>query len=379
MFGKIIFTQFKMAIRSKKYMFWTMAFPLLLGTLFYFAFGSVYENNMKSDSIPVVIEIEDSALKEIPGIEDRESLPFIQMIEELEYEDGTAIIKETAVTGHEEAEKLLTDGEIAGIITIRGIDDISLRIKDNGRNESMLSGIISEYKLQADSIMNGAPIKSLEFIEAKGMAGDNKDPFIAYFYNLIAMVCIQGAVAAMNVIVNSQANQTTTGIRIDSSPVKKVIFELGQLIAVAIMQLIIITIALIYFIFILKLKFGGNLLLVFLTSYLASIIGVSLGFMFAHFGNMSQSKKESILMVFVLGGGFLSGLMVANMKVIIEQHAPWFNRINPSAVITDAFYSLNVFGVGDRYYRSVAYMVILSLAMLIIGCLLSRRTSYKSL
>ena len=147
MFGKIIFTQFKMAIRSKKYMFWTMAFPLLLGTLFYFAFGSVYENNMKSDSIPVVIEIEDSALKEIPGIEDRESLPFIQMIEELEYEDGTAIIKETAVTGHEEAEKLLTDGEIAGIITIRGIDDISLRIKDNGRNESMLSGIISEYKL----------------------------------------------------------------------------------------------------------------------------------------------------------------------------------------------------------------------------------------
>ena len=379
MFGKIIITQFKMSIRSKKYMFWTMAFPLLLGTLFYFAFGTIYDTEMKSEPIPIVIEIEDSALSEIPGITDRDSLPFIQMMEELKYEDGTLMLEEKEAADHSAAEKLLEDGEIDGIITIKGINDINLRIRENGIDESILSSIICEYKLQADAMLSGQPINVTEFVSAKGMAGDNKDPFIAYFYNLIAMVCIQGAVAALNVIVNSQANQSTTGMRIDSSPVNKGIFELAQLIAVAIIQIIIITIALTYFIFILGLKFGGNLLLVYLTSYLASIVGVSLGFMFAHFGKIDQSKKESILMVFVLGGGFMSGLMVSNMKALVEQHAPWFNRINPSAVITDAFYSLNIFGVGDRYYRSIMYMVLVSAVMLIIGCALSRRTSYKSL
>ena len=305
MFGKIIITQFKMSIRSKKYMFWTMAFPLLLGTLFYFAFGTIYDTEMKSEPIPIVIEIEDSALSEIPGITDRDSLPFIQMMEELKYEDGTLMLEEKEAADRSAAEKLLEDGEIDGIITIKGINDINLRIRENGIDESILSSIICEYKLQADAMLSGQPINVTEFVSAKGMAGDNKDPFIAYFYNLIAMVCIQGAVAALNVIVNSQANQSTTGMRIDSSPVNKGIFELAQLIAVAIIQIIIITIALTYFIFILGLKFGGNLLLVYLTSYLASIVGVSLGFMFAHFGKIDQSKKESILMVFVLGGGFM--------------------------------------------------------------------------
>ena len=84
-------------------------------------------------------------------------------------------------------------------------------------------------------------------------------------------------------------------------------------------------------------------------------------------------------MVVILGGGFMSGLMMQDMKIIIEQKAPWFNRINPSAVITDAFYSLNIFGIGPRYYRSIMYMVILSSVMLITGCLLSRKSSYKSL
>ena len=56
-----------------------------------------------------------------------------------------------------------------------------------------------------------------------------------------------------------------------------------------------------------------------------------------------------------------------------------FFDIVSAAVITDAFYSLNVFGVGPRYYRAIMYILITSGVMLLIGCLLSRRTSYKSL
>ena len=471
MFGRIVFTQIKMALRSKKYMFWTMAFPLLLGSLFYFSFSSIYESN-KSEPIPVVIEVTDNAIDEYKVMQafsnldsdkmsddledyytdkataeamgqdfdeeapidedvldkmddvksyddmklfdlndfpfdylkvdkseiddiDQSSLPFMKVMDELEYEDGTKMIDQVKVNSHEEAEKLLEDGDIAGIITVDSMKDINLLVNGNGVKHSILSSIISEYRLQvdkaidtinedsdnlekSDAIMDEST-KSMEFVEAKGMAGDNKDPFISYFYNLIAMICIMGSTASLNVIVNNQANQTNTGMRFDCAPARKSYCELAQLVAVGIMQIAIIAITLTYLIFILKLNFGGDILVIYLTSFLASIIGVSLGHMVAHIGKMAADKKEAILMAIILGGGFMSGLMYGDMKIIMEQKAPWFNRINPSSVITDAFYALNVFGVGPRYYRAVTYMAIVSFVMLVIGFVLSRKSSYKSL
>ena len=84
-------------------------------------------------------------------------------------------------------------------------------------------------------------------------------------------------------------------------------------------------------------------------------------------------------MTFVLGGGFLSGLMLGDMKGMIEEKCPIINRINPSAVISEAFTSLNLFGVGDRYYRSMITVVAMTLVLTILGMLLSGRKQYASL
>ena len=62
MFGRICIAELKRLVRSKKYMFWTFAFPIMLGTLFYFAFSTIY-NSQKSETIPVVIEVTDNAFK----------------------------------------------------------------------------------------------------------------------------------------------------------------------------------------------------------------------------------------------------------------------------------------------------------------------------
>ena len=471
MFGRICIAELKKLIRSKTYMIWTFAFPLVLGTLFYFAFSTIY-SSQKSETIPVVIEVTDGAINEYKTLEafsnldkdkisedfeeyytekataeamgetfnkeeplseevvdnieavknyedmkdfnldlfpyeylkcDRSQvdnisasdLPFIKVIEDLKYDEGTKMVKQVQVSSHEEAEKLLSDGDIAGIITVDSMTDIHLLVNGNGVKHSILSTIISEYKLEvgkaidtinndnsnlekSDEIMDEST-ESIDFIEAKKMAGENQDPFVSYFYNLIAMVAIMGAMASLNLIVNSQANQSDTGIRIDCSPTVKLIHELAQLTAVVVLQTVIILFTLTYLIYILKINFGGDISYIYLTTFLASLVGDTLGFMIAHFGKLTGDKKEAILMVIMLGGGFLSGLMYGDMKMIVEQKAPWFNRINPSAVITDAFYSLNVFGVGPRYYRAIMYILITSGIMLLIGCLLSRRSSYKSL
>jgi len=471
MFGRICIAELKRLVRSKKYMFWTFAFPIMLGTLFYFAFSTIY-SSQKSETIPVVIEVTDNAIneykvlqafsnldtdqmsndleqyyedkavaeamgesfdKEIPisdetmdKIEDvqsyddmkkydladfpydylkvdrseidnisKDDLPFIKVLNDLTYDDGNKMVEEVEGITHEEAEKMLSDGDIAGIITVDSMQDIYLLVNGNGVKHSILSTIISEYKLEAgkaidtinddhENLERSSEImdestESIEYIEAKSTAGDNKDPFIAYFYNLIAMIAIMGSTASLNVIVMSQANQSDVGIRVDMSPSIKIIHELAQLLAVVILQSIILIFTLTYLIFILGINFGGNITFIYLTTLLAGLVGDTLGFMIAHFGKIAIDKKEAFLMAIFLGGGFMSGLMYGDMKIIVEQKAPWFNRINPSAVITDAFYALNVFGVGPRYYRALMYILITSGVMLLIGCILSRRSSYKSL
>lgn len=468
MFGRIFMARLKSAVRSKKYMFWTLFFPLGLGTLFYFAFNSVYDS-VKSEPIPVAVEVTDAAINEYKVMQsfallDRDKLekdveqynidkataeamgqdfneeapisedalktlqdvksfddmikvpldtfdtkyltedtgsikasdlPFIQVIEDLEFENGTKMIEQVPYKDRADAENLLKDGDIAGIITVNGLRDIKLLVNGEGVKHSILSSIISEYLLQVDLTIDrinetpdeteemedaiDASTLSLDYVSAKSTGGENKDPFITYFYNLIAMVCIMGSIASMSGVVSSQANQNVTGIRIDSSPVNKAVLELAELSAVTLIQIVINMIMLTYLIFILKLKFGGDIDMIYLTTILASTVGTSFGFLIGHLGRMKMEAKEGLLMVLILGGGFLSGLMYGDMKGIIEENCPIINRINPSAVITDAFLSLNLYGVGSHYYRSVTYILIVDAVMLTIGIILSRRKSYRSL
>lgn len=468
MFGQLFIARLKIAVRSKKYMFWTLFFPIALGTLFYFAFNSIYDST-KSRPIPVVIEASDKAVNEYkvmqafsmldrdklsedmvqyntlkataeamgnefneeppmseekldilndvdsfdamtqvpldtfnkeyltddPDKLDMSDLPLVKVLNGLEYENGTKMIEQISCSDHDEADKLLRDGDIAGIITINGLRDINLMVNGEGVNHSILSSIISRYLLQVDLTIDkinenpeesesmeeaiDASTLNLDYIDAKSTGGENKDPFIAYFYNLIAMICIMGSIASLNSVVNAQANQEATGIRIDSSPVNKALLELANLAAVTFIQIILIIITLTYLLYGLKLNFGGDTALIYLTAVLASTVGTSLGFFVGHVGKMKLEIKESILMAFILGGGFLSGLMYGDMKIIIEDSCPLFNRINPSAVISDAFLALNLYGPGIQYYKSIMYILIVDIVMLTVGVILSRKKSYRSL
>lgn len=78
MFGRICIAELKKLIRSKTYMIWTFAFPLVLGTLFYFAFSTIY-SSQKSETIPVVIEVTDGAINEYKTCSTREIQRFITL------------------------------------------------------------------------------------------------------------------------------------------------------------------------------------------------------------------------------------------------------------------------------------------------------------
>lgn len=76
---------------------------------------------------------------------------------------------------------------------------------------------------------------------------------------------------------------------------------------------------------------------------------------------------------------FLAGLMNSNMKDLVEKHAPIINRINPAALISDAFYCINVYNDTARYYRNLVTLAVMSAAFVMASFLLIRRNRYDSI
>ena len=258
--------------------------------------------------------------------------------------------------------------------------------------QSILSNIVSAYRQKTeflqDSMSRGEAAymeavkfvsTDIEYVANKSMAGENKDPYVAYFYNLIAMLCMLGSISAMDMFISVQPNATNTGLRIGASGVSRLKYDAAIFLAVTTLEMACAGIALVYLVGILGIKFGGSVGMIALTSALGGVLGVALGYMVSHLGHLSYNAKNSILTIITLGGGAISGLYMVQLKAIVEAKAPIVNRINPMSVITDAFYSLNIFGVGDRFWRSILTMIALITGLIIIGALLGRRDQYESL
>ncbi len=384
MFLNVFVNRFKIVLRSVDAILWSLAFALALGTLFYFAFKSIYKNAMNVTVDVAVVE----------GEELYDSGSIGNMLKELTYEDGTKMLNIKNVD-MEEARKLLDakEPEVSGIIDLREMSDIKLIVNESGLEASMLGGIVSVLRQYSSIIVEtiksnpaniDTVVKSFDtevkgLVKSEPITGDNKDPYVTYFYNLIAMMAVMASMSGVAIPESCQANQSEVGKRVDCSPVNRVLYELSGLLSAAIIKISITVIGLCYFIFVLKIDFGGDLPYIFMTAILATLLGLSLGFFIGHIGSFSKKTRENILTTVVVAGGFLSGLMVANIKSLIEVKCPIINRINPSAVISDAFYTLNMYGVSDRFYHSIIYIVGLTVVFIVAGLIMSRRKSYASL
>ena len=67
------------------------------------------------------------------------------------------------------------------------------------------------------------------------------------------------------------------------------------------------------------------------------------------------------------------------MKDLVEKNMPVINRINPAALISDAFYSINVYDDMSRYYRNLFTLAVMSITLVTASFLLIRRESYDSI
>lgn len=372
---------FKILVHNKSMMLWSVAFVIILGTLFYVSFGNIYEQELIK-SIKVAAVIDDAEVAQ----------SFDDMIAgiSLDEENGERLLDISDVTDMDEAKALLADGEIEGIFYSEN-GELKLIVYENGLAQSILASVVGKYHqittIIADMSVNAPdkiPMALAELllgetrnIEKKTTDG-SMDVYISYFYNLIAMACLLAIDSGIHVTVNTQANLSTVGARKCVSGANSVSCTVSGLLASVVVQCLCSLVGLLYLVM-LGVDFGNRTAYIALAIICGCFAGVSMGFFIGSIGRFSANTKNSIGTAFMLVCCFLSGLMVGNMRMIVEELCPVINKINPAVLISDSFYALNIYDTHDRYFNNLITLLIMSVVFITAGALLGRRKKYASI
>ena len=379
----------KTLFRSKALIFWTFAFPIILGTFFKMAFSDI-ENSEKLDIIDIAIVDNDNFNNDIV---------FKNTFKELSDKNSGNYMFNVRYTTLDECKKLLEEEKVSAYILFND-DDINVSVNKSGINETVTKYVIDEVQSKkviltniitkelesnnymvnyeeivslANNIMNNSKAKF------KDISRSNLSYTMIEFYTLIAMSCLYGSMLSMYIINYILPNMNSVGKRISVSGIKKLSLLISSLISSYIVQVVGIFILFIYTIFVLKVDYGNNIDKVILLMLTGSFAGLSLGVLVSSLIKTNENAKTGILVGITMLMCFMSGMMGITMKYIIDKNVRVLNLINPASMITDGFYSLYYYDTFNRYYFNVISLLVFSIVMLLISYSSLRRQRYDSI
>lgn len=387
----------KTLFRNKTLIFWTFAFPILLGTFFNMAFSDI-EKKEQLDIIDIAIV--DNTYFQTNTI-------YKTAFEELSNKKNKNRLFNTKYVKASSAKELLEDGKITGYLILTE-EKPTVVVAKNGINETILKEVVEEINETTNIMTNIAreEIKKENFdsnerlqsfyaniykqvlekinssqntTNIKDISSANLSYTMIEFYTLIAMTCLYGGILGVYAINQTLANMSNKGKRIAVSPTSKIKLILSSVLASYIVQLIGLILLYLFTIFILKVDYGTNYPLVILLSLAGSLAGLSLGVFLASTLKTSENKKTGIVIAITMLCSFLSGMMGITMKYVIDKNIPIINKLNPANMITDGLYSLYYYTTNNRFYFNLISLLIFSIILIIISIFSLRRQKYDSI
>ncbi|MEO3944765.1 ABC transporter permease [Gorillibacterium sp. CAU 1737] len=381
MFGHIMLTRMKCLLRDRQLMFWTLFFPLILGTFFQMAFSNLDKTESFKPIAAAVIE--NDAYK---------NNSFFRQLMDTVSEGDSRIFNLTRTVTAEEANQLLEAGDIVGYYTADG-NQVSLTVKSSGINQSIMKSFADQY-LQTSSaveeiiqtnpqaLQNGILSKLSDELDLMKEVPIGSAPLslsVNYFYTLIAMACFYGSFLGLKEVTDIQADLSNCAMRVNMSPVHKFKAFLAGMTGALIIHFAEILILLAYVTQILKVDFGSKTGYVLATAFLGCVLGLSFGSLISAAFKKNENTKTAILLTSIMIGSFLAGMMAMNMKYQVMKYMPILSYLNPVNLLTDALYSLYYYDTLDRYLLNMGLMGAFAAVFCLGTYLIIRRRKYASL
>lgn len=379
-------TNFKYALlrlmRNKANLFWILVFPIVLGCFFKIAFSNITASE-SFHTIPVAVVEGDNA----------DATAFHTMIEQLSGDSEDAMLSAT-FCDDKKARTLLEKGKVDGIFYTTDTVELAVNsdLSDASINQSILQSLLTQYYLNRDLIVqilttNPGNIESL--VDSIGQSVDtrkevsltrnNTDTYDQYFYNLIAMACLYTAMGGINLAINNSANLSSLAARKTLAPAKRAALIGTELLAIILFESLLNMVSFLFIVTVLGVHMTTHLGLAMLTILISTTFSITFGMFLGCVGPKSEGGKTGLMFAVVMPLCFLSGLMMGTMRMVVEKYAPFVNRINPAALISDSFYALNNYDTLTRYTGNILTLLLMTVLFLIISILVTRRKTYASL
>lgn len=364
----------KILLKNKSLIFWTFIFPILLGTLFKMAFSNIENSEtLKIIDIAVVNDVNfnnDVTLKET--------------IKYLSDETNEDKLFNTKYVDKDSASELLKNNDISGYIEVKN-NNVIVNVNKNGINETIIKYVVDEVirnnKIYENFIKEGRnPYEITSAVKSKlnNISNENLSYTNIEFYTLLAMTALYGGLISMFISNKHQPNISAAGKRTSISCIKKSTLIFTNLLASYIIEVIGLFIVLAYTIYVLKADFGPNLALVILITLAGALSGLAIGLVISLL-KVKENAKTGILIGTTMMMSFFSGMYGITMKYVIDKNIPVINKINPTSLITDAYYSLYYYDTYSRYITNLVLLLLISGLLIGVSIIKLRRNRYDSI
>ncbi len=381
MISHLLQYRLKCFLKDRQMIFWTLAFPLLLATLFNLAFANLSEIGTFT-AIPVAVVIDE---------DNPQNRALKSALETVSTQTGGGGLFSLFQTDDTTARQLLSANQVDGIIFADS--SLHLEVQKSGLNQTVIKSFLDEY-IQTSQALSQMTVLSPEirletllpvvqdrrdYIAAVPVGKDQLDPAVIYFYSLMAMTALYGGFWGLRIVNENQANLSNQGARVSVAPVHKLLRLVVDIVAALTIQYAIILIVLAYIQLVLGYHFGYQLGWVVLAALVSCFMGVAYGACVGAVIPAGEGVKTGILILTTMVMSFLSGMMYHGIKYIVTTAVPVLAFLNPANLVTDAFLALYYDGASSRYFMNLAILFVFGVFFSLLAFAVLRRQRYASL
>ncbi len=357
--------------KQKTLIFWSLAFPFALATLFNFAFGTFNELGI-FEAIDVTVV-------------DEGNVEFNELLNQLEEEE----ILNIEYNNNEEASKLLEEEEVQAVL-ISG-EEVELLFYEESMDVRILNEIIKSYMRvsstmgniveevgYSESVVNSV-LEDEVVIESMNLKATESSFVSQYFFTALAMSIIYGSFWGIRSLEAVQANQSSVALRLNVTPTNKIKVVAIDFICSFIMVAVTVILLITYFTKVLGVEFGTDYLLTTLVCLSGMVMSISGGFAIGALSKLNATTNVNIVSTLTVFSCFLAGMMESTIPYSINNVAPFVKYINPATLITNSFNILYYYESYTDVYINIIIMTAIGFVLMMASYHTLRRKEYDSI
>ncbi|BDE97496.1 ABC transporter permease [Raoultibacter timonensis] len=393
-----MFNVFKGALmvltRKRELFIWSLAFPILLSTMFMLMFANL-DDATAFDPVATAV---------VADAHYDEATAFSSVIDELGEEGDDQLLDIRTFATVDEARNALTAGEVIGIVSVEADgtpklavspDSGGLGVEQIGR--TILDTVMNTYVRNADLLASLAADNPLaladpDLVEEALTHGNatvqvsltHSTPVqsVRYYYALLGMAALFCGQVGMLAICETQPNLTPLGARRAIGATSRGKTLVATLAASWAISFACLLVAFLFIRFVVGVDFAGREGMCVVAIAVAALFATSLGTLLGSLPKVGFGVKTGLLTGLTCLLSLFAGLYgepCMDLADQIAREAPVLAAVNPAKVVTDAFYSLYYYDSLVPFAEKAGILLIMTVVLFAVSALFVRRQRYASL